>query len=58
MRRGVARPATAATKQQPSLLAHVRSTFGSIINWLRAGYPDDAPHIGYSPLLALNGSSR
>lgn len=30
--------------------------FGSIIDWLRAGYPDDAPRTGYSPLLALNGA--
>jgi hypothetical protein len=29
--------------------------FGSIIEWLRAGYPDEAPRTGYSPLLALNG---
>lgn len=28
---------------------------GVIIEWLRAGYPDDAPRTGYSPLLALNG---
>lgn len=27
----------------------------SVIGWLRAGYPDDAPGQGYSPLLALNG---
>jgi hypothetical protein len=29
--------------------------FGSIVDWLRAGYPDEAPRTGYSPLLALNG---
>jgi hypothetical protein len=29
--------------------------FGSIIEWLRAGYPEQAPRTGYSPLLALNG---
>jgi hypothetical protein len=29
--------------------------FGSIIEWLRTGYPDEAPRTGYSPLLALNG---
>ena len=29
--------------------------FRSIIDWLRAGYPDEAPRTGYSPLLALNG---
>ena len=32
-----------------------RAPVRSIINWLRAGYPDEAPHAGYSPLLALNG---
>jgi hypothetical protein len=29
--------------------------FRSIIDWFRAGYPDEAPSTGYSPLLALNG---
>jgi Protein of unknown function (DUF3349) len=33
----------------------MRNPLPSIINWLRAGYPDDAPRTGYSPLLALNG---
>jgi hypothetical protein len=28
--------------------------FRSIIDWLRAGYPDEAPSTGYSPLPALN----
>jgi Protein of unknown function (DUF3349) len=27
----------------------------SIVDWLRAGYPEEAPTTGYSPLLALNG---
>jgi hypothetical protein len=27
----------------------------SVVDWLRAGYPDDAPETGYSPLIALNG---
>ena len=26
-----------------------------MIEWLRAGYPDEARRHGYSPLLALNG---
>lgn len=26
-----------------------------LIDWLRAGYPEDAPRTGHSPLLALNG---
>ena len=37
------------------MLARIRIVFGSIIDWLRAGYPDQAPRTGYSPLLALNG---
>lgn len=32
-----------------------RAPVRSIIDWLRAGYPDEAPRTGYSPLLALNG---
>ncbi|WP_071287803.1 DUF3349 domain-containing protein [Mycolicibacterium llatzerense] len=27
----------------------------SLHDWLRAGYPSEAPSHGYSPLLALNG---
>ena len=36
----------------PGYIGH---TIRSIIDWLRAGYPDEAPRTGYSPLLALNG---
>jgi Protein of unknown function (DUF3349) len=32
-----------------------RAPVRSIIDWLRSGYPDEAPRTGYSPLLALNG---
>lgn len=32
-----------------------RAPVRSIIDWLRGGYPDEAPRTGYSPLLALNG---
>jgi hypothetical protein len=32
-----------------------RAPFRSIVDWLRAGYSDEAPRTGYSPLLALNG---
>jgi Protein of unknown function (DUF3349) len=32
-----------------------RAPVRSLIDWLRAGYPDEAPRTGYSPLLALNG---
>ncbi|WP_225331698.1 DUF3349 domain-containing protein [Mycobacterium intracellulare] len=27
----------------------------SVIDWFRAGYADDAPRTGYSPLIALHG---
>jgi hypothetical protein len=30
-------------------------TVRSFVDWLRGGYPDGAPHIGHSPLIALNG---
>ena len=33
----------------------MRRGYRSILDWLRAGYPAEAPHTGYSPLLALNG---
>jgi Protein of unknown function (DUF3349) len=33
----------------------IRSRFQSLINWLRAGYADEAPRQGHSPLIALNG---
>jgi hypothetical protein len=29
--------------------------FRSAIDWLRAGYADEAPRRGHSPLIALNG---
>jgi hypothetical protein len=32
-----------------------RAPVRSIIDWLRAGYPDEAPCSGYSPLMALIG---
>jgi hypothetical protein len=41
--------------QQSTPLARIRGVVGSIIDWLRGGYPDGAPRSGYSPLLALNG---
>jgi Protein of unknown function (DUF3349) len=33
----------------------VRNPLPAIVDWLRAGYPDDAPSTGYSPLVALTG---
>ena len=33
----------------------VRCAFTAAIDWLRAGYPEEAPRTGHSPLLALYG---
>ena len=33
----------------------MHTAFTAVIGWLRAGYPDEAPRTGYSPLLALSG---
>lgn len=55
---GTAAPAStypAPDEQSATALARIGRAFGSIIEWLRAGYPDDAPRTGHSPLLALNG---
>lgn len=35
--------------------SRINGIFGSVIGWLRAGYPDEAPATGYSPLVALGG---
>ncbi|MFY9919254.1 MAG: DUF3349 domain-containing protein, partial [Mycobacterium sp.] len=35
--------------------AGVRKLLRSTVDWLRAGYPDEAPNTGYSPLIALDG---
>ena len=35
--------------------ASVRKLLRSTVDWLRAGYPDEAPNTGYCPLIALNG---
>jgi hypothetical protein len=48
-------PIVTCAAPRPTALARIGVAFGSIIAWLRAGYPDDAPGTGYSPLLALNG---
>ena len=45
----------APDRRRSSRPATIGHAFGSIIGWLRAGYPDEAPRNGYSPLLALNG---
>lgn len=36
-------------------LARLGAGLRSVVDWLRAGYPDEAPATGYSPLMALNG---
>ena len=52
-------PAVAAdpapSGQRPTSRARIGRVFRSIIEWFRAGYPDEAPRTGHSPLLALNG---
>ena len=48
-------PVAAPTRRRPSALARIAGAARSFIEWLRAGYPDDAPRTGHSPLLALNG---
>lgn len=50
-----ATPADVAGVGRYRALARPRATLAAAIGWLRAGYPDDAPRLGYSPLLALNG---
>ena len=45
-------PAGAAHRGRPR---RVRKVVTSVVDWLRAGYPEEAPTTGYSPLLALNG---
>ncbi len=47
--------APAPSGQSPTARARIGRVFRSIIEWLRAGYPDEAPRTGHSPLLALNG---
>ncbi len=39
----------------PATGSGIGRAFRSMIGWLRAGYPDEAPATGYSALLALNG---
>jgi hypothetical protein len=41
--------------RNPARTTRIRRGFWSVIGWLRAGYPEEAPATGYSPLLALNG---
>ena len=52
-------PAVSSADDQSSpkhgVLTRVRHAVTAAIDWLRAGYPDEAPRTGHSPLLALNG---
>ena len=38
-----------------AVLKRVSGAFTAVIDWLRAGYPEEAPRTGHSPLLALYG---
>jgi hypothetical protein len=48
-------PTTDASAPATSRSARIAARFQSLIDWLRAGYPDEAPRHGHSPLIALNG---
>ena len=37
------------------MFTRLRGACRSIIAWVRASYPEDAPRTGYSPLIALYG---
>jgi hypothetical protein len=36
-------------------LKWIQAMCRSVIEWVRAGYPEDAPKTGYNPLIALTG---
>jgi hypothetical protein len=40
---------------RPGVLACLAQRLRAAIDWLRAGYCDEAPQTGYSPLIALQG---
>ncbi len=46
---------TRAPRDTAAAAATLVAVCRSIIGWVRAGYPDDAPRTGYSPLVALTG---
>lgn len=48
-------PAPRAAPRAPRAALRVGRTLRAVIDWLRAGYPDEAPIHGHSPLMALNG---
>lgn len=50
------------TERRPTVTHHdpaahhwLHTSLRALHDWLRAGYPSEAPTRGYSPLLALNG---
>lgn len=47
----------AGEKHQPlrRILGRCTTVVRSFVDWLRAGYPEEAPSTGYSPLIALQG---
>lgn len=47
--------ATEAGAGATGALESVRSGLRTVVDWLRVGYPDEAPAQGHSPLMALNG---
>jgi hypothetical protein len=42
-------------RRRPATGSRIGGALRSLIGWFRAGYPDEAPAMGYSALLALNG---
>ena len=48
-------PVLPAAVRRRGVVTRIRKGFWSVIGWLRAGYPDEAPATGYSRLLALHG---
>lgn len=51
----VAPTVTAAPASKHRALRHAVGIVRSVIDWLRAGYCDEAPRTGHSPLIALHG---
>ncbi|GAB5904106.1 hypothetical protein BKG83_06015 [Mycobacteroides chelonae] len=47
--------ASAPHEGQPSHRHWLRRAAGAAAAWVRGGYDQDAPRLGFSPLIALNG---
>jgi hypothetical protein len=39
----------------PAALRRLGGRCRSVVEWVRAGYPEDAPQTGYCPVIALTG---